>query len=79
MVRLRQRFASSIVVNCHIVAEILFSVILEGYIQTLEAVSARSKTRGLGGDVCAAVLATFPCLINHRFQNTAQRRMGHLV
>lgn len=79
MVRLWQCFASSTVANCHIVAEILFSVILEGYIQTLEAVSVRSKTQGLSGDVCAVVQPSFSWLINHRFQNTVQRHLGHLV
>ena len=78
MVRLQQHFSSRIVANCHIVTEILFSVILEGYIQTLEAVSARSKARGLSGDVCAVVLASFSCSINHRFQDTAQQHLGHL-
>ena len=46
-------------VNCHIVTEILFSVILQGYIQTLQAVSTRSKYWGIHGDVCAVVLASF--------------------
>jgi len=64
-------------VNCGIVTEILFSVILEGYIQTLEAVSTRSDSRGFSGDVCAVVLASFSCSINHRFQDTARQRLGY--
>ena len=52
--------SSWLVVDRHIVAEILFSVILDGYIQTLDAVSTRSKSQGLRtGDVCVVVLASF--------------------
>lgn len=53
------RFVSSsighqTIVNHHIVTEILFSILLEGYIQTLEeAISAWSVSWGLKGDVCA--------------------------
>ena len=63
-------------INCHIVTEILFSVILQGYIQTLQAVSTRSKYRGIHGDVCAVVLASFASSTHYRFQHTARQRLG---
>jgi hypothetical protein len=46
-----QRTRSAFLGGMMDVTEILFSVLLEGYIQTLEAVSVRSKSRGHKGDV----------------------------
>jgi len=39
------------VVNYPVVTEHLFSIILEGYISTLNAIEARSRLRGAQGDV----------------------------
>jgi hypothetical protein len=39
------------VVNHPVVTEHLFSIILEGYISTLDAIEARSQLRGAQGDV----------------------------
>jgi len=39
------------VVNNPVVAEHLFSIILEGYISTLDAIECSSRLRGVQGDV----------------------------
>ena len=51
---------TSVIKDCcwlsYVVTEILFSVILESYIQTLEVISMRLKSWGLDGDVSAVVM-----------------------